>query len=70
MKEIKKEIKEAKKLAELSKKLEPEKRALDTKKKELKERIEKGQDPSIKAIEVKYAADRVSKIKKEIDKLD
>ena len=70
MKEIKKEIKEAKKLAELSKKLETEKRDLETKKKMLNKRIETGKDPSIKAIEVKYKADRVSKIQKKIDKLD
>lgn len=63
------EIKDAKKIAELSKKLDAEKRNLDTQKKMLETRIREGSDTSIKAIDVKYAADRVASIQKEIDRL-
>lgn len=64
-----KEVKEAKKLAELSKKLESEKRKLETQKKMLEKRIRDGSDTAIKAIDVKYKADRVQSIQKEIDRL-
>lgn len=57
-----KEVKETKKLAELSKKLE-------TQKKMLEKRIGDGSDTAIKAIDVKYKADRVQSIQKEIDRL-
>lgn len=64
-----KEVKETKKLAELSKKQEIDKRKLETQKKMLERRIREGSDTSIKAIDVKNAAERVRRNQKEIDKL-
>lgn len=63
------EVKDAKKLAELSKKLDAENRKLDTDRKMLEKRIRDGSDTSMKAIDVKYDADRVKSIQKEIDRL-
>lgn len=63
------EVKDAKMLAELSKKLDAEKKKLDTDRKMLEKRIRDGSDTSMKAIDVKYDADRVKSIQKEIDRL-
>lgn len=63
------EVKKAKEIAELSKKLDSAKSELKTHTEYLESRIRNGQDTTSTRIDVKYAADKVASIKRELNSL-
>lgn len=69
MAEVKEMAEIAKKRAEVSKKLEAAERKLKTQEDMLKARIRNGEDTAIKAIDVKYAAQEVARLEKELASL-
>lgn len=69
MTETKEMIEIAKKKAELAKKLEKAKRKLEGNVKDLEEAISQGKSIGTKNIDVKYSANNVERISKELDRL-
>ncbi len=63
------ETEKAKKAAEISKKLDSAKRDLSAKKKYLESDIRFGRDTTLSASKVKYAANRVDALQRELDSL-
>ena len=69
MTDVKEMAEIAKKRAELAKKRDAAERKLKTQDAMLKERIRTGKETGIKAIDVKYAANEVARLNKELDRL-